>query len=191
MVAAGACQVIVPNMAEDWHLHLAPDDSAEQRQQKLDALVATMQATGVRKYDMPLFSAHQMGSCRMGTSRRWGGWRRHWPALWSRPAVAAASAAAAAAAADRPLARGCRALHVVRRTSSCDAHGEVWDVSGLYVADGSTFPTPSGVNPMISIYGISHQTAKGIAQRWKARRVANGVAASRHAAQAGKAATRL
>jgi choline dehydrogenase-like flavoprotein len=44
----------------------------------------------------------------------------------------------------------------------------VWDVSGLYVADGSTFPTPSGVNPMIAIYGVSHLIAQGIAAKWRA-----------------------
>jgi hypothetical protein len=34
--------------------------------------------------------------------------------------------------------------------SVCDPNGEVWDVAGLYVADASTFPTASGVNPMIT-----------------------------------------
>lgn len=52
-------------------------------------------------------------------------------------------------------------------SSACDPSGEVWDVCGLYVADGSVFPTPSGVNPMITIYGIAYLTAQGIVSRWK------------------------
>ena len=55
----------------------------------------------------------------------------------------------------------------LRRSSACDPHGEVWDVAGLYVADGSAFPTPSGVNPMVTIYAVSYLTAQGIADRWK------------------------
>jgi choline dehydrogenase-like flavoprotein len=54
-------------------------------------------------------------------------------------------------------------------TSACDASGEVWDIAGLYIADGSAFPTPSGVNPMITIFGVSHLTAQVIASRWKQR----------------------
>jgi choline dehydrogenase-like flavoprotein len=46
----------------------------------------------------------------------------------------------------------------------------VWDVSGLFVGDGSAFPTPSGVNPQITIYGIAHMMAGGIAARWRAAR---------------------
>jgi hypothetical protein len=57
-------------------------------------------------------------------------------------------------------------------TSACDASGEVWDVAGLYIADGSAFPTTSGVNPMITIFGVSHLTAQGIASRWKQQRCA-------------------
>lgn len=74
------------------------------------------------------------------------------------------------------------------RTSACDSAGEVWEVAGLYVADGSTFPTPSGVNPMISIYGIAHQTARGIARRWKAGQLR--VPRSGGTAAAGRVASR-
>jgi choline dehydrogenase-like flavoprotein len=41
--------------------------------------------------------------------------------------------------------------------------GESFDVRGLYVADGSAFPAPSGVNPMITIMAIADQVARGIA----------------------------
>lgn len=42
---------------------------------------------------------------------------------------------------------------------------ETHEVRGLYVMDGSAFPTPSGVNPMVSIYGISHRAATKLAQK--------------------------
>lgn len=50
-------------------------------------------------------------------------------------------------------------------TSAIDANNESHDVKNLYVMDASTFPTPSGVNPMISIYGIAHRAAKKLAHR--------------------------
>lgn len=122
MVAAGATRVVVPNAAAAWEFTCEPHEDPGAVQQRLDGLAAQMRATGVRKFDMPLFSAHQMGSCHMGCSRA---------------------------------------------TSAVDPDGCVWDVEGLFVADGSLFPTPSGVNPMITIYGVSHLVASGIAQRWK------------------------
>lgn len=50
-------------------------------------------------------------------------------------------------------------------TSAVDPDGQAWDVQGLYVADGSCFPTASGVNPMISIESIAHMTATRLAAR--------------------------
>ena len=40
--------------------------------------------------------------------------------------------------------------------------GEAHDVRGLYVADGSAFPTSSGVNPMITIMAIADHVAHAI-----------------------------
>jgi choline dehydrogenase-like flavoprotein len=40
--------------------------------------------------------------------------------------------------------------------------GESFDVRGLYVADGSTFPAPSGVNPMITIMAVADHVARAI-----------------------------
>ena len=48
-------------------------------------------------------------------------------------------------------------------TSATDPDGQAWDLPGLYVADGSCFPTASGVNPMISIESIAHMNATRLA----------------------------
>jgi choline dehydrogenase-like flavoprotein len=50
-------------------------------------------------------------------------------------------------------------------TSACDPTGQTWDVRNLYVTDGSTFPTASGVNPQVSIQAIAHMSARGLAAR--------------------------
>jgi long-chain-alcohol oxidase len=39
------------------------------------------------------------------------------------------------------------------------------ELRGLYVADASVFPTASGVNPMLSVMGLAHRAAAGIAAR--------------------------
>jgi len=49
--------------------------------------------------------------------------------------------------------------------SACDPTGETWEVSRLVVCDGSTFPTASGVNPMISIAAVAHLNASALAAR--------------------------
>lgn len=43
--------------------------------------------------------------------------------------------------------------------------GEVKGVHGLYVCDSSAFPTSTGVNPMITVYAVSHLLSRGIAQK--------------------------
>ena len=43
--------------------------------------------------------------------------------------------------------------------------GQTWDVRDLYVLDGSSFPTASGVNPQISIQAIAHMSARGLAAK--------------------------
>jgi choline dehydrogenase-like flavoprotein len=50
-------------------------------------------------------------------------------------------------------------------TSACDPTGQTWDVRDLYVMDGSSFPTASGVNPQISIQAIAHMTARQLVAR--------------------------
>lgn len=49
--------------------------------------------------------------------------------------------------------------------SAVNPDGATWEVPNLLVADASTFPTASGVNPMISIEAIAHMTATRLAAR--------------------------
>jgi long-chain-alcohol oxidase len=49
--------------------------------------------------------------------------------------------------------------------SACNPEGELWGVRGLVVCDGSTFPTASGVNPMVSIEAVAHLNASRLAAR--------------------------
>jgi len=64
-----------------------------------------------------MFTAHQMGTCRMGADPK---------------------------------------------TSVTNEHGEVHGIKGLFVCDGSLFPSASGVNPMLSIMGLVHKAAQYI-----------------------------
>jgi choline dehydrogenase-like flavoprotein len=50
------------------------------------------------------------------------------------------------------------------QTSVADPRGELHDVPGVWIGDASAFPTPSGTNPMITIYALSSRTAEHIAQ---------------------------
>ena len=47
--------------------------------------------------------------------------------------------------------------------SACNWDGETWDIKGLYVMDGSSFPSASGVNPMLTIEAIAHLNASRLA----------------------------
>lgn len=52
-----------------------------------------------------------------------------------------------------------------RASSAVDASNESHEVKSLFVADSSCFPTASGVNPMLTVYGIAHRAAKKITER--------------------------
>jgi long-chain-alcohol oxidase len=51
------------------------------------------------------------------------------------------------------------------RLSATNPEGESWDVKNLYVMDSSSFPSASGVNPMISIEAIAHRNARVLSSR--------------------------
>ena len=77
-----------------------------------------------------LFTAHQMGTCRMGSDPQ---------------------------------------------TSVANPWGELHDTKGVWIGDGSAFPTASGTNPMVTIMALAHRTAEAIAGKteespWQSRR---------------------
>ena len=80
----------------------------------IDALQAVPLAAGGHR----LFSAHQMGSCRMGSD----------------PAESVAN-----------------------------PEGELHDTPGVWIGDGSAFPSASGTNPMITIMALASRTSEAIA----------------------------
>jgi len=47
-------------------------------------------------------------------------------------------------------------------TSVADGRGELHDTRGVWIGDASAFPTPSGVNPMITIMALARRTALAI-----------------------------
>jgi len=49
------------------------------------------------------------------------------------------------------------------KESATNPDGETWEVKNLFVMDGSSFPSASGVNPMISIEAIAHRNAQVLA----------------------------
>jgi choline dehydrogenase-like flavoprotein len=49
--------------------------------------------------------------------------------------------------------------------AACDPGAQTWEVRDLYVMDGSSFPTASGVNPQVSIQAIAHMCAQSVAAR--------------------------
>lgn len=129
-----------------------PQAQQQAVQQRFEAFLSEVAATGVVPLQMPLFSAHQMGTCRLGEHARLGRCCR-WHGYLGGPAPGWPGAAALrsclhpTSTAPRPLI-ACAGADP--RCSALDPQGQCWEVAGLYAADGSTFPTPTGVNPMIT-----------------------------------------
>jgi choline dehydrogenase-like flavoprotein len=106
--AAGAQQILaLAARAPSWRWG---DDLGE--------FVADVQRIPLRAGGWTLFSAHQMGSCRMGTDPS---------------------------------------------RSVADTWGELHDVKGVWIGDGSAFPSASGTNPMITIMALARRNAQAIA----------------------------
>jgi choline dehydrogenase-like flavoprotein len=104
----------------------------------LDACVERARRVPQRGGGQRLFSAHQMGTCRMGTDPK---------------------------------------------TSVANPWGELHDTKGVWIGDGSAFPTPSGTNPMVSIMALARRTAEALAGSRSAE-VGIGAAAGREPAPA-------
>ena len=82
-----------------------------------DAYLEGLEAAPYGALDVACFTAHQMGSCRMGSDPG---------------------------------------------TSVADGRGELHDVKGVWIGDGSAFPTAPGVNPMVTIMSLAHRTAAAL-----------------------------
>jgi choline dehydrogenase-like flavoprotein len=48
-----------------------------------------------------------------------------------------------------------------------DGKGKLWGARNVWVADASTFPSASGVNPMVSNMGIARWIAEGVVRDWE------------------------
>ena len=83
----------------------------------IDAFCERIVAGRVGRNRSGVFSAHQMGTCRMGRDAR---------------------------------------------SAVCDERGEVFGAKGLYVADASSFPLSSGVNPMVTVMALAQCVATEI-----------------------------
>jgi long-chain-alcohol oxidase len=52
-----------------------------------------------------------------------------------------------------------------RKSSATNPDGQSWEARNLYVMDAASFPSASGVNPMISIEAVAHRNASSLAVR--------------------------
>jgi choline dehydrogenase-like flavoprotein len=84
----------------------------------IESFIAGVKRIPFRAGGYKLFSAHQMGTCRMGADPQ---------------------------------------------ASVAGPWGELHDTKGVWIGDGSAFPTSSGTNPMVSIMALAHRTAEAIA----------------------------
>ena len=183
-MAAGAEAVTLPHAF--GHLTARREDGPE----AFEAMIREARRGGVALHDMPMLSAHQMGSCRMGASPRCAAvFSLGLARLGGRSCLFVTCFCLGARAADAlspapspPPATNMKQPNTKNSDSACDADGQVWDAAGLYIADASAFPTASGVNPMITAMAIAHLVSSGIAQR---------VAAARKAAKAPAGAPRI
>ena len=105
---AGAREIVGSGLrAPDW-----------KRGDDLEEFIATLNALEIIPREYVTFSAHQMGTCRMGRD----------------PA-----------------------------SSVANPWGELHDTPGVWIGDGSAFPSASGTNPMATIMALARRTAQAIA----------------------------
>jgi choline dehydrogenase-like flavoprotein len=52
------------------------------------------------------------------------------------------------------------------RSSVVSSNGRVHTTKNLIVSDASAFPTPSGVNPQITIFAVASHHAKFLSENW-------------------------
>ena len=110
--AAGAKSVV---SLQTRRTRLDRPESGAVSEQQLREFDRLLERHGMGVNRIMMFTAHQMGTCRMGADAR---------------------------------------------DAVTDSNGEVYGVKGLFVCDGSVFPGPSGVNPMLSIMGLAHKNAQ-------------------------------
>lgn len=112
--AAGASSVIT---LHNKKTRLDRPDGGEVSELQYRAYDRLIERHGMNPNRIMAFSAHQMGTCRMGADPK---------------------------------------------DAVVDGNHEVYGVKGLFVCDGSVFPSASGVNPMLSIMGLAHRAAQYI-----------------------------
>lgn len=125
--AAGADEMIAAGTPPSWYRPgsgTGGDPGPGRSDRAFAAFEASLETFDFRPNRGTVFSAHQMGSVRMG-----------------------------AAPADHPVDPWSR----VRVGSRGDAV-----IGGLYVADGSVFPTGIGVNPMVTIMALARRAARTV-----------------------------
>ena len=112
--AAGAKSVVSLQTKRSW---LDKPEKGFINERQLGDFDRQLERHGMAPNRIMMFTAHQMGTCRMGADPQ---------------------------------------------ASVTDEHGQVHGVKGLFVCDGSVFPGPSGVNPMLSIMGLAHKSSRYI-----------------------------
>ena len=81
----------------------------------------------------------------------------------SSPASRGSRSAPAATSSSAPTRWAPAAWAPIPRARSPGPCGELHDTKGVWIGDGSAFPTSSGTNPMITIMSLAHRTAEAIA----------------------------
>jgi choline dehydrogenase-like flavoprotein len=124
--AAGATELVAVGATPRWHGRGGFESGLEEA--SFDRYVEDLEAFDFSPNRGAVFSAHQMGSARMGAD---------------------------------PHDHACDPDGRVRAGSGGRSHGDPV-IGGLYVADGSLFPTAIGVNPMITIMVMARRVARTV-----------------------------